>query len=421
MANKKSHDSFWDFLRAFAQHWLTLMSGSLSVLLLIFTTIVSGWNKVALLLLAIACLIFASFRVWKNQQQEITGLQVRAYDEAQLEIVRGMLEPLGPNERDVLRYFVQFGEREQQRIYADAGIGAQEFGGILTRASNAGLLDREERQKSGRAGTEQFWWANEQFTAVLKDELFPRREAKAQHCFPKLHFDSPRTDKIPAGGGMAMKGTDGWARLKEWVIRESSFTDWCITAFTLALAVTGIYQYIVINGQLDAMRKDQRAWVEFQALPNKPGSDISSVRLDAGQPMTYPLGIKNSGKTPARNMVAKIYLDIIDANQEPPLERVATDTYERGVITAGIIFPDSDIKQPVVRPTEDGKPRLTAESEVNAMRDGKAYIAIYGIITYDDVFGVHHWTKFCRGQAADGVGAMLHIVQCIAYNDVDSN
>jgi hypothetical protein len=59
-----------------------------------------------------------------------------------------------------------------------------------------------------------------------------------------------------------------WKRFKEWVERESSFTDWCITAFTLALAITGIYQYNVINRQLDAMRKDQRAWVEFQVFPD---------------------------------------------------------------------------------------------------------------------------------------------------------
>src|SRR5258708_6511257 len=167
MANKKSHNSFWDFLRAFGHHWLTLMSGSLSVPLLIATTFVSDWNKVGLLLLAAACLIFASFRVWRNQQQEITGLRVRPYSEAQLGIVREMLAPLGSDERDLLRYFVQFGDREQQKIYTDAGINENDFGGILTRVKGTGLLNREERKKPGRAGTELFWWVTERFTAVL--------------------------------------------------------------------------------------------------------------------------------------------------------------------------------------------------------------------------------------------------------------
>ncbi len=207
MASDNPLHSFWDFLRAFGHHWLTLMSGSLSVVLLIATTFVSGWNKFGLLLLAAACLIFASFRVWRNQQEEITRLRIRPYDAVQLGIVRGMLAPLGPDERDVIRYFVQFGEREQQRVYAEAGINATQFGGILTRADESRLLDREERPKPGRAGTDLFWWANEQFTAVLKDELFPRREPATQRCFPEFSFDSPKEDKDIA---MKEKGTIDW-------------------------------------------------------------------------------------------------------------------------------------------------------------------------------------------------------------------
>jgi hypothetical protein len=136
--------------------------------------------------------------------------------------------------------------------------------------------------------------------------------------------------------------------------------------------------------------------------------------------LTYPLGMKNSGKTPARNMVAKIYLDIVDASQEPPLERVATEAYVRRVMTAGIVLPGVDIKQPIIRPAEDGKSRLTTESEFTALRDGKAYVAIYGIITYDDVFGVQHWTKFCNWETGSGNGT-FHTERCTAYNDVDPN
>src|SRR5260370_13142761 len=207
MASDNPMQWFWDFMRAFGHHWLTLMSGSLSVVLLIATTFVSGWNKFGLLLLAAACLIFASFRVWRNKQEEITRLRIRPYDAVQLGIVRGMLAPLGPDERDVIRYFVQFGEREQRRVYVEAGNNATQFGGILTRADESRLLDREERPKPGRAGTDLFWWANEQFTAVLKDELFPRREPATQRCFPEFSFDSPKEDKDIA---MKEKGTIDW-------------------------------------------------------------------------------------------------------------------------------------------------------------------------------------------------------------------
>jgi hypothetical protein len=250
-----------------------------------------------------------------------------------------------------------------------------------------------------------------------------RAQPEAQHRVARRTImPDPSVHEVAAPNNPSNTENSGhpwlWNRTEDWIKRGSSFTDWCIAAFTLVLTVTGLYQYVVINRQLDAMRKDQRAWVEFQALPDKPGSEISSVHVDAGKPMTYPLGIKNTGKTPARNMVAKVYLDIIDAGQEPPLDRVEKDAYQRGIITAGILFPDGDVKQPIIRPTPDGKPRFTTDNEVNAMRDGKAYIAIYGIITYDDMFGVHHWTKFCKWQAADGT---FHAAQCTAFNNVDTN
>jgi len=190
MANHKSQNAFsdyvklfGDYLKAFGQDWLTLMSGPLAVPFAILASFFSGWGRALLLLLAAACIIFASFRVWRTQQGEIARLRVRPYDEEQQRLVSVRLTRLGADERDLLRYFVQFGEREQQRIYADAGIEANDFGRILTQVSGTGLLERQERPKSGRAGTDLFWWVNLQFIEVLKDALFPRQEDVPQRVF----------------------------------------------------------------------------------------------------------------------------------------------------------------------------------------------------------------------------------------------
>jgi uncharacterized repeat protein (TIGR01451 family) len=211
-----------------------------------------------------------------------------------------------------------------------------------------------------------------------------------------------------------------WKRFKDWAKHASSFTDWCIAAFTLALAVTGIYQYVVINRQLDAMRKDQRAWLEFQTTPDKPGMDLANITITSGQPVTYPVRVVNIGKTPARNIIMKIYVDIVDASREPPLDRAENggSSYPHGLLTAGIIFPNADFKQPVARPAKDGSLLLATESEVSAIKDARAYLAVYGVITYDDVFNAHHWTKFCSWQSAGGT---FHTYQCTQYNNVDNN
>src|SRR6266540_3762165 len=57
--------------------------------------------------------------------------------------------------------------------------------------------------------------------------------------------DKPTDDKNPSR----------WLRFKYWVRDSSSFTDWCIAAFTLALAVIAVYQFRITDGQLDVMRK----------------------------------------------------------------------------------------------------------------------------------------------------------------------
>src|ERR1035441_861988 len=47
-----------------------------------------------------------------------------------------------------------------------------------------------------------------------------------------------------------------------WRFGPSSFTDWCLAVFTLALTITAIYQFRITNRQLNVMQIDERAWVE---------------------------------------------------------------------------------------------------------------------------------------------------------------
>ncbi len=180
MASDQSKNSFWEYLKAFGQDWSTLMAGAPSVPLAFVAVFVSGWMKVGLLLLAAACLVLASFRIWKDQQKEITKLKVRPYEESQCQLVLGMLAPLGADEQEVLRYFVQRGEREQQQISEDLKLNESPFGKAFDSVAKSGLLDREERPKAGRSGLDLFWWVNSKFVEILKDELFQKGEDSPQ-------------------------------------------------------------------------------------------------------------------------------------------------------------------------------------------------------------------------------------------------
>lgn len=195
-------------------------------------------------------------------------------------------------------------------------------------------------------------------------------------------------------------------------LKRPSVTDWCVAGFTFVLALSAIYQFIIMGGQLDVMRTDQRAWLQFQASPTKPGSDGATWQLTSGQPVTYPLRVVNTGKTPAKNLDMKIFIDIVPADQEPPLEYVDKNSgHPYGHITSGIVFPNADFNQTVVRPSADGSPQL-------AIKDGKSYLAVYGVIDYDDVFKTHRRTKFCAWIATSGT---FHASGCTKYNSVDTN
>jgi uncharacterized repeat protein (TIGR01451 family) len=191
-----------------------------------------------------------------------------------------------------------------------------------------------------------------------------------------------------------------WERFKVY-LGGALFTNQAIAAFTSVLAAAAIYQFIIMGGQLNVMRIDQRAWLKFEAYSNTGEAERFDTTITTGQAVTYPLRIENIGKTPATNIVVKIFVDVVDSSQEPPLDRVdgakIGSLYPFGLIQSGIIFPNTDFKQLVVRPQKGGGPLVATDSEVSAVRNSQAYVAVYGIITYEDVFHTPTGRSFVNG------------------------
>jgi hypothetical protein len=213
---------------------------------------------------------------------------------------------------------------------------------------------------------------------------------------------------------------EGSVRLRE-LAERSSLTDYIIALFTVILAVAAIYQFIITNSQLRVMRNDERAWLKFDLQPDKTDSSEVTMKLTAGQPIFFPIRVTNIGKTPARNINMKIFIEVVPATQEPSLNRVddLSHHYPAGELIAGIVYPTTDFKQLVMRPGDSlGSAELATPEEVTSVLSGKSYLAAYGIIAYDDVFEIRHWTKFCTWNGTNGAFAAQ---QCTEYNNVDRN
>ena len=84
----------------------------------------------------------------------------------------------------------------------------------------------------------------------------------------------------------------------------------------------------------------------------------------------------------------------------PGSKRVAGTEIEIGAIFGG----DSLTEKARRAKIENGKTVEGARSvpEANDLIQKRSYLAVYGIVTYYDVFGVRHWTRFCRDGFFDG-------------------
>jgi hypothetical protein len=183
-----------------------------------------------------------------------------------------------------------------------------------------------------------------------------------------------------------------------------------IAIFTVVLAGTAIYQFIILKGQLEVMRKDLRAWIVVEQKSNQVSATVNS-------PLSTVLVYKNTGKTPASPVVGNFYIEIVPNGKAPHFE--VNDAHN--AVAAGDSLPNSPQEVAVTRmhfrPDGQSEVVLVTEAEKTALARGDAWIAIHGDMSYRDTFNTAHWIKFCfwGGGAPMVYGAQY----CAAYNSID--
>jgi hypothetical protein len=151
-----------------------------------------------------------------------------------------------------------------------------------------------------------------------------------------------------------------------------------------------------LNATRDAMRIDQRAWVAVVVPP-------APLVIGGESAITF-IG-KNVGKTPALNVSRQYALNIRPKKSKFTLE-----------------YGDAIVNVPALFPTEVMTTRRNADivrntAEADAVSSGDLVIRAYGRTCYDDVFGVHHWARFCtfynpESKVFEG---------CLFYNEIDTD
>jgi hypothetical protein len=149
------------------------------------------------------------------------------------------------------------------------------------------------------------------------------------------------------------------------------------------------------------MRQDQRPWLGLQMdwppIKSPSGEVIGKlVRVTENQPLTVPMQLTTTGKTVARRVLAKIFIEVVKTSESPHLDSSKPPAWG---LTAGIIVPNapSNFFAHRLLPKKTGLEAMSnlTPSENQELSAGRAYLAIYGTMTYTDVFDISHWTRFC--------------------------
>jgi hypothetical protein len=173
----------------------------------------------------------------------------------------------------------------------------------------------------------------------------------------------------------------------------------------------------ILYSQYWAMRVDTRPWIQVKPSDQNPVPQVGKI-------MAMPLQFVNVGKTPAKRLLAYMFVEVVDINKPPRLPELEGKEIRSWTrVTSGIVFPNVSVDG-LAKSVKQTPPGTTSEdlpiSEVDYRRlmEGKAYLAVYAVAYYRDAFNTKHWTTFC-GWHLFTVGGVP--AACTAYNNVDDN
>ncbi|MGB8802707.1 MAG: hypothetical protein WCC97_18665 [Candidatus Acidiferrales bacterium] len=198
-------------------------------------------------------------------------------------------------------------------------------------------------------------------------------------------------------------------------------------------AVSGAFSAVQIQKQLSiAQKQAQAAQDSVQAIQRQMTQDqrawitttlgqwhISQDNTTKEAVVYVPITVTNTGKTPAKHIFTAAAVEYVQNGKAPTF---SYDVPGRTNAVA-VLFPTnhSDFDGELLRaisPTETDIRKLS-EEEYKAINRGAAYLAIYGQVSYLDVFKVRHWVKFCSFSNPPP-GTTLTARGCTNYNDIDN-
>ena len=171
------------------------------------------------------------------------------------------------------------------------------------------------------------------------------------------------------------------------------------------------------------MRLDERAWIK--AIPGNADDEPAKVDFKIGNFVRDTVEIKNIGKTAAQRVKVEVGAERLAIADAPSLSFRKGHV---GITTIGDLYPVPDrLSIPIFWATSydrEAQPfkRILQSTDFNDFQSGITYFVFYGRVSYVDIFGVRHVTKFCAfNHTPLPLPILINARKCTDFNGVDNN
>jgi hypothetical protein len=120
---------------------------------------------------------------------------------------------------------------------------------------------------------------------------------------------------------------------------------------------------------------------------------ISAPIIEVGQPIRLRIDFKNFGKTPANKVAPTLACQILTPGD--PLDFSMEARAKKTRMSYGLVYPQGITFASATLKNQKGEETPLNEAYVQDIKSVKYYIYVHGIVEYDDIFGKHHWTRYC--------------------------
>jgi hypothetical protein len=195
--------------------------------------------------------------------------------------------------------------------------------------------------------------------------------------------------------GAAQDGGPNWA---ECVIAGAT----CVYAFFACAQWYELRSTVAETAK--SLRLDQRAWIGVEKIDPKAPPVV-------GKPASISVTFKNTGKTPARNIVSVAVVDPVTTGK-PDF------SYTEKHLQLGTMQPSGEafIKVTATQSRSTGKDAPLTEPLLEALKSGSIRLYVHGEITYEDIFRRPHLMTFCYFLLEPELNSYA---ACPEHNDTD--